>query len=68
MGRSENSGFFRNNCSQLPEIEYMKVCKYFLTLAQNIHVCIQKIKPDFLGNYFADLNQIFMKGFMYKEI
>ena len=31
-------------------------------------VYIQKIKPDFLRNYFVDLNQIFMKAFRYKEM
>ena len=34
---------------------------YFLTLGKVVY--IQKFKPDFLRNYFADLNQIFMKAF-----
>ena len=40
MGKSENSGFFRNKV-----------------------VYIQKFKPDFLRNYFADLNQFFYESF-----
>ena len=34
---------------------------YFLTLGKVLY--IQKFKPDFLRNYFADLNQILMKAF-----
>ena len=29
---------------------------------------MQKFKPDFLRNYFADMNQIFMKAFRYKQM
>ena len=37
-------------------IEYMKVCEYFLTLAQG---CVHtKNQSDFLRKYCADLNQI----------
>ena len=47
-------------------IEYMKVCEYFLTLAQGrVHT---KIQPVFLRKYFANLNQFFMKAFRYKEM
>ena len=47
-------------------IEFMKVCEYlrsmlFLELGEGRY--IQKFKPNFLRNYFADLNQIFMKAF-----
>ena len=28
---------------------------------------IQKLKPDFLRNYFADLNQIFYDNFQIQE-
>ena len=31
-------------------------------------VDIQNFKPDFLRSYCADLNQIFMKFFRYKEM
>ena len=47
-------------------IHYMKVCEYegqghFLTVA---HGCVHtKFKPDFLRNYFADLNQTFYESF-----
>ena len=38
----------------------------FLTLAQGVK--IQKFKPDFLRNFCADLNQILIKAFRYKEM
>ena len=49
-------------------MEYMKVCEYlrsrsFLDLGRPKVVYIQKFKPDFLRNYFADLNQIFYESF-----
>ena len=34
---------------------------YFLTLGKVVY--IQKFKPNFLRNYFADLNQIFYESF-----
>ena len=34
---------------------------YFLTMGKVVY--IQKFKPDFLRNYFANLNQIFYKIF-----
>ena len=34
---------------------------YFLTVGKVVY--IQKFKPDFLRNYFADLNQIFYESF-----
>ena len=39
-------------CGSSHLIEYMKVCEYWPKV-----VYIQKFKPDFLRNYFADLNQ-----------
>ena len=49
-------------------IEYMKICEYILkvkviTLPWPKVVYIQKFKPDFLRNYFADLNQILYESF-----
>ena len=39
---------------------------HFLTLAKGrVHT---KIQTGFSRNYFADLNQIFMKAFRYKEM
>ena len=48
-------------------IEYIKVCEYlrsrsFPDLGHKA-VYIQKFKPDFLRNYFADLNQILYESF-----
>ena len=53
-------------------IECMKVCEYwgsrsFLDLGQR-SCTSEKFKPDFLRNYCADLNQIFMTAFRYKEM
>ena len=47
-------------------IEYMKVMSikgqgYFLTLGKVMY--IQKFKPNFLRNYFANLNQFFYESF-----
>ena len=53
------------------QIEYLRYVSiegqgHFLTLAiGRVH---KKFKPDFLRNYFADLNQICMKAFRYKKM
>ena len=48
-------------------IEYMKVCEYkrsrsFLDLGPR-SCTYKKFKPDFLRNYFADLNKKFYESF-----
>ena len=49
-------------------IEYMKVCEYygrsrsFLDLGPR-SCTYKKFKPDFLRNYFADLNQTLFESF-----
>ena len=47
-------------------IEYMKVCEYSRSMSSKPWhkvVYIQKFKPDFLRNNFADLNQISHESF-----
>ena len=76
---NENSGFFRNYCSQWPESLYEQTSNWIyegmwvlkvkvISWPWPKVVYIQKFKPDYLRNYCANLNQFFMSAFRYNEM
>ena len=68
IGKSENSGFFWNYCSQWPLTERFNEDMWVLKVRVISWpwpkvVYIQKFKPDFLRNYCVDLNQTLYESF-----